>query len=306
MRNKVIFFLSTMSLSYSVVLADTTNVNASVTQADQVATNISSKEKASTAVKQISKSQDKSNTPKSQDTHKGDDLSIMVDTSNASYDALLADAEKILADRDNTKKPADQEVAKKIAQIKKPSDQEIAQRIAHINKHVGNKVVVEKKQLQQESMKQDVKAAGNILKRHDEINEEFKDSYGAYQGNKSTKDYITKESQGYNDAEAYQMKNYKNLLGGVKLETPKEIGESFDEIDNSKAKSKYKLSDGYSIEDVTTVGSLTGQDKRLKKCLIMKTYGGGTWRTYCQPLKKPTQCPDYDWNQLSTMAIMYC
>ncbi|MFV9974173.1 MAG: hypothetical protein AB8V47_06745, partial [Francisella endosymbiont of Hyalomma asiaticum] len=24
--------------------------------------------------------------------------------------------------------------------------------------------------------------------------------------------------------------------------------------------------------------------------MIMKTYGGGTWRTYCQPLKNPTKC----------------
>ena len=188
----------------------------------------------------------------------------MVDTSNASYDALLADAEKILADRDNNKKPSDQEIAKRIAQIKKPSDQEVAKRIQHINKHVDNKVVAEKNQ-RQAAMQKDVKAAGDILKRHNEISKDFKDLYGAYQGDKSTTDYITKEAQGYNDADAYQMKNYKNLLEDVKLETSTEIGESFDEIDDNSSKSKYKLSDGYSIEDVTTVGALTGQNKRLKK-----------------------------------------
>jgi hypothetical protein len=294
MRKKTIFFLVTMSLGCGIALADTTQVS-------QATTNNVSSENQVTTSKQPSKSQDTSDVSKP-NTSYGDDLKIMVDTSNASYDALLADAEKILADRDDSKKPSDQEIAQKIAQIKKPSNQEIAERIAHINKHVGNKVVVEKEQNQQASMKQDVKAAGDILRRHNEIDKEFKDSYG----NKSTKDYITREAHGYNDAEGYQMKNYKNLLDNVKLETPKEIGESFEEIDNDDVKTKYKLSDGYSIEDVTTVGSLTGQSKRLKKCLILKTYGGGTWRTYCQPLKKPTQCPDYDWNQLSTMAIMYC
>ncbi|MED7787504.1 hypothetical protein [Francisella sp. 19X1-34] len=279
MRKKIIFFCSIFLLNCSVVLADTTDTSASIAQTNDMTTNdISSEKQANTDKQQTSKSDDKPYTEKSHDRY-GDDLSVLVDTSNASYDALLADAEKILADRDVN-----------------PPNAEIQKRIQSINGHVNN-VVVEKKQ-----MKKDVKAAGDILKRHDEINQEFKNSYG----NKSAKDYIAKETQGYNDVDDYQMKNYKNLLDDVKLETPEQIGDSFDEIDDSKAKSKYKLSDGYSIEDVTTVGALTGQNKRLKKCLIMKTYGGGTWRTYCQPLKKPTQCPDYDWNQLSTMAIMYC
>lgn len=278
MRKKIIFLLVSMSLSCGVTFADTNTI-----QTKQDATNNTTVSKKSTLENQTSNTPaDKSNQP----SMHGDELSIMVDTSNASYDALLADAEKILADHGNYK----------------PSNQEIAKRIQQINNHVDKKVIVEKKQRQKESMQKDVKAAGDILKRHDEINKEFKDSYG----NKSTKDYITKEAQGYNDAEAYQMKNYKNLLDDVKLETPQQIGESFNEIDDNSTKSKYKLSDGYSIEDVTTVGALTGQNKRLKKCLIMKTYGGGTWRTYCQPLKKLTQCPDYDWKQLSTMAIMYC
>ncbi|ASG69053.1 hypothetical protein CDV26_09535 [Francisella halioticida] len=209
----------------------------------------------------------------------------MVDTSNASYDALLANAEKILAD----------------GEANKPSDEEVTKRITQINKHVNKHVVVKKDK--KASMQKDVKAASDILNRQDEISKDFKDSYGTYQG-KSTKDYITKEAHGYNDADAYQMKNYKTLLDNIK--TSKQIDNSFNEIDNSSDNSKYKLSDGYSIEDVTIVGALTGQNKRLKKCLIMKTYGGGTWSTYCQPLKKPTQCPDYDWKQLSTMAIMYC
>ncbi|API86271.1 hypothetical protein [Francisella uliginis] len=280
MKKNIIFLLFSMTLSYGAAFADT---NATQTKQDTASTTVSQE---ATSANQTSKNQAKSKQTATQGY--GDDLSIMVDTSNASYDALLADAEKILADRDNNKKP---------------SDQEIAERIQHINKHTDNKVVVEKNQ-RQAAMQKDVKAAGDILKRHNEISKDFKDSYGAYQGDKSTKDYITKEAQGYNDADAYQMKNYKELLADVK--TPKQIDNSFNKIDSNSSKSKYKLSDGYSIEDVTTVGALTGQNKRLKKCLIMKTYGGGTWRTYCQPLKKPTQCPDYDWKQLSTMAIMYC
>lgn len=295
MKKNIIFLLFSITLSYGAAFADT---NATQTKQDTASTTVSQK---ATSANQTSKNQAKSKQTATQGY--GDDLSIMVDTSNASYDALLADAEKILADSDNNKKPSDQEVAKRIAQIKKPSNQEIAERIQHINKHVDNKVVVEKSQ-RQAAMQKDVKAAGDILKRHDEISKDFKDSYGAYQGDKSTKDYIKKEAQAYNYADAYQMKNYKELLADVK--NPKQIDNSFDKIDRNSSKSKYKLSDGYSIEDVTTVGALTGQNKRLKKCLIMKTYGGGTWRTYCQPLKKPTQCPDYDWKQLSTMAIMYC
>lgn len=107
-------------------------------------------------------------------------------------------------------------------------------------------------------------------------------------------------------SDEYKLKNYKSLLNNVS--TPEEIDKTFEQIDNDENSQhfKYKLSDGYSIEQITTVGLLSGEQQRFKKCLIMKTYGGGTWRTYCQPLKKPIKCSNYDWQQLSTMPVMYC
>lgn len=296
MRRKIIFFWVALSLVTGTAFADTNTIKATQLSSGSTSTNKNAvTKKTESQGSKTSQDDSKSSKPEAL----GDDLSIMVDTSNASYEALLADAERILADHNDSKKPSDKEITKKIAQIKKPSDQEMAKRIAQINKHVDNKVVVKKDKQQQEAMQKDVKAAGDILKRHDEINENFKDSYGPYQ-NESAKDYITKEAEGSSDIDPYKMKNYKELLNDIK--TPNQIAESFDQIDNDGSKSK----DGYSVEDITTVGDLTGQNVRLKKCLIMKTYGGGTWRTYCQPLKKPTQCPDYDWQQLSTLAIMYC
>ncbi len=67
-----------------------------------------------------------------------------------------------------------------------------------------------------------------------------------------------------------------------------------------------ELLDDYPLQKITTVGLFKGEKKHFKKCLIMKTYGRGTWRTYCQPITKPTQCADQEWRDLSTMAIMYC
>ncbi|MDE4978357.1 hypothetical protein NAI52_12125, partial [Francisella tularensis subsp. holarctica] len=70
----------------------------------------------------------------------------------------------------------------------------------------------------------------------------------------------------------YKIQNYKNLLDHIS--TPEEIDKSFEQIDDEDEDSqgfKYKLSDGYPIEQITTVGLLRGEQKRFDKCLIMKT-----------------------------------
>lgn len=62
----------------------------------------------------------------------------------------------------------------------------------------------------------------------------------------------------------YKIKNYKNLLDNIS--TPEEIDKSFEQIDDDDEDSqgfKYKLSDGYPIEQITTVGLLSGEQKRF-------------------------------------------
>ncbi|AIT09261.1 hypothetical protein LO80_04280 [Candidatus Francisella endociliophora] len=210
----------------------------------------------------------------------GTNLSSLVDTSDDSYEKLLAHAEEILGDDVHS------ETRKKIDLLTSDLEEKIAK---------------ENQSKQHESMKKTSEKANQIIKDEHDIKNDFKKPHDYYQG-KSAKDYIDQDVKNYNDA--YEIENYHDLLENIK--DPEQIEKTFDEIDDDDNKYQYKLKDGYPIEQITTVGLLEGQEKRLKKCLIMKTYGGGTWRTYCQPLKKPTQCPSYDWDQLDTMAIMYC
>lgn len=203
--------------------------------------------------------------------HETNALNDLVNSSDESYNGALARAKSILGDRDRS------EVSKRI-----------------------DKLAAAHESSDQPSIKDTSQKASDIIKKDHQIKNDFKSSHDFYKG-KTVKDHIDKDIKNYNDA--YQLEGYNDLLENIK--TPEQIQKTFDEIDSDED-SQYKLSDGYSIEQITTVGLLTGQDKRLKKCLILKNYGGGTWRTLCQPLKKPTQCSDYDWEQLSTMAIMYC
>ena len=116
------------------------------------------------------------------------------------------------------------------------------------------------------------------------------------------------------DAKSYAVNDdtdnlYQNLLDGLSDSGGDEVDQLFNLASEEELEGdeyKYKLDDGYPIEEVTTVGLFKGPKRHFKKCLIIKTYGGGTWRTYCQPIAKPTQCTDQEWNDLSTMAIMYC
>ncbi|GAB4221885.1 MAG: hypothetical protein Kow0076_1300 [Francisella sp.] len=99
--------------------------------------------------------------------------------------------------------------------------------------------------------------------------------------------------------------NYKDLLNDIA--NTDTIDETFKQIDyDEETQSPYHLPDGYPIQKVTTVALLSKKQKNLEKCLKMQVYGIGTWRTYCQPLKKPPQCSDNDWQKLTTMPIMYC
>lgn len=211
----------------------------------------------------------------------GDSLSTLVDTTDESYEKLLAHAEEILGDRDNS---------------------ETRDRINRLTQQFDNKIQQEKQAKQKESMKKTAQKADEIIKGKQNLETEFKDNPHDYYRGKSVKNHIDENVKKSNDA--YQIENFDNLLDDIK--SSEKIEKTFDEIDNDDGKYQYKLKDGYPIEQITTVGLLNGQDKRLKKCLILKTYGGGTWRTYCQPLNKPTQCTEYDWNQLDSMAIMYC
>jgi len=102
---------------------------------------------------------------------------------------------------------------------------------------------------------------------------------------------------------------YQNLLDGLSDGRGSEVTQLFNLASEEELVSEefqYQLNDGYPMEEITTVGLLKGTKKHFKKCLIMKTYGGGTWRTYCQPIAKPTQCTDQEWRDLSTMPIMFC
>jgi hypothetical protein len=102
---------------------------------------------------------------------------------------------------------------------------------------------------------------------------------------------------------------YQNLLAGLSDGSGDEITQLFNLASEEGLEGEafqYQLDDGYPMEEVTTVGLFSGRKKHFKKCLIMKTYGGGTWRTYCQPIAKPTQCTDQQWRDLSTMPIMFC
>lgn len=212
----------------------------------------------------------------------GDALSSLVDTSDDGYEKLLAEAEEILKDN---------------------SPSETKKKIDAFNRELDSKARQEKQKLKKSTVAV-LSEAHNIVKENHNINQDYKKSQNYYKV-KSATDYIDEDVKKYNSQ--YKIKNYKNLLDNIS--TPEEIDKSFEQIDDEDEDSqgfKYKLSDGYPIEQITTVGLLSDEQKRFKKCLIMKTYGGGTWRTYCQPLKKPTQCSDYDWQQLSTMPVMYC
>ena len=217
--------------------------------------------------------------PKAKDY--GDALGRLVDTSDDGYEKLLAEAEEILKDN---------------------SPSETKKKIDAFNRELEGEVRQEKQKLKK-STAAVLSEAHNIVKENHNINQDYKKSQNYYKV-KSAKDYIDEDVKKCNSQ--YKIKNYKNLLDNIC--TPEEIDKSFEQIDDDKDSQgfKYKLSDGYPIEQITTVGLLNGEQKLFKKCLIMKTYGGGTWRTYCQPLKKPTQCSDYDWQQLSTMPVMYC
>ncbi|MEY8703013.1 hypothetical protein AB4F11_08640 [Francisella philomiragia] len=221
------------------------------------------------------------NAPKANDY--GDALSSLVDTSDDDYDKLIAHANAILAD---------------------DTPSETKKKIDAFNKELEEKSRKEKDEFIRNTASDTLSKAQDIVDSNQahEMDQKFDKSYNTY-SEKSSGDYINENVKNYD--ENYKPNNYDGLLESIS--TPKDIEESFKDIDSDdKDNFKYKLKDGYPIEQLTTVGLLSGEEKRYKKCLIMKTYGGGTWRTYCQPLKKPTKCPDYDWQQLSSMSIMYC
>ena len=290
MKKKVLSSLIIISVCYSISIADT------ITAKAQQAVNIGSKDNplrqyaSKTSINSgsalltqrqiVSGSVIKQNeAPKANDY--GDALSSLVDTSDDDYEKLLAEAEEILKDN------APSETKKKIDAF---------------NLELAAKAKQERQKLKK-SAAGVLTEARNMIKENHNIDQDFKKLQSYYKA-KSAKDYIDENVEKYNDE--YKVKNYKNLLDNVSK--PEEIDKIFEQIDNDEDSQglKYKLSDGYPIEQITTVGLLSGEQQRFKKCLIMKTYGGGTWRTYCQPLKKPTKCSDYYWQQLSTMPVMYC
>ncbi|WP_150463663.1 hypothetical protein [Francisella sp. XLW-1] len=221
------------------------------------------------------------NVPKANDY--GDALSSLVDTSDDDYDKLIAEANAILADS---------------------TPSETKKKIDAFNKELEERSKKEKDNFIKSTAGNTLSKASDIVNSNQtqKVDQKFDESYNTY-SEKSSGDYINENVKNYD--EDYKPKNYDGLLESIS--TPKDIEESFNDIDKDENDDfKYKLKDGYPIEQITTVGLLSGEQKRYKKCLIMKTYGGGTWRTYCQPLKKPTKCPDYDWQQLSSMSIMYC
>ncbi len=225
--------------------------------------------------------QTEDNAPQANDY--GDALSSLVDTSDDDYDKLIAEANAILADS------APSETKKKIDAF---------------NKELEEKSKKEKDEFIKSTASNTLSKASDIVNSNQiqKVDQKFDKSYDTY-SEKSSGDYINENVENYD--KDYKPKNYDGLIESIS--TPKDIEESFNDIDeDEKDNFRYKLKDGYPIEQITTVGLLDGEQKRYKKCLIMKTYGGGTWRTYCQPLKKPTKCPDYDWQQLSSMSILYC
>lgn len=225
--------------------------------------------------------QTEDNAPQANDY--GDALSSLVDTSDDDYDKLIAEANAILADS------APSETKKKIDAF---------------NKELEEKSKKEKDEFIKSTASNTLSKASDIVNSNQiqKVDQKFNKSYNTY-SEKSSGDYINENVKNYD--KDYKPKNYDGLIESIS--TPKDIEESFNDIDeDEKDNFGYKLKDGYPIEQIITVGLLDGEQKRYKKCLIMKTYGGGTWRTYCQPLKKPTKCPDYDWQQLSSMSILYC
>lgn len=227
------------------------------------------------------KTQTEDNAPQANDY--GDALSSLVDTSDDDYDKLIAEANAILADS------APSETKKKIDAF---------------NKELEEKSKKEKDEFIKSTASNTLSKASDIVNSNQiqKVDQKFDKSYNTY-SEKSSGDYINENVKNYD--KDYKPKNYDGLIESIS--TPKDIEESFNDIDeDEKDNFGYKLKDGYPIEQIITVGLLDGEQKRYKKCLIMKTYGGGTWRTYCQPLKKPTKCPDYDWQQLSSMSILYC
>jgi hypothetical protein len=65
-----------------------------------------------------------------------------------------------------------------------------------------------------------------------------------------------------------------------------------------------EFSEGAMIYDVTSVG--IKNNAKYKDCLQIKIFGQGTWQTYCQPVKKPENCSDDNWNNLKSLAILSC
>jgi len=65
-----------------------------------------------------------------------------------------------------------------------------------------------------------------------------------------------------------------------------------------------EFSEGAMIYDVTSVGIKS--NVKYKDCLQIKIFGQGTWQTYCQPVKKPQNCSDENWNNLKSLAILNC
>lgn len=103
------------------------------------------------------------------------------------------------------------------------------------------------------------------------------------------------------------VKPYESAL--AKLNKENEMEQLFNSASQEMlASEEYddEIEEGYPVDEITTVGLFKGQEKHFNKCLLMKKYGGGTWRTYCQPIAKPTQCTVQQWRDLSTMPIMFC
>ena len=117
------------------------------------------------------------------------------------------------------------------------------------------------------------------------------------------------DAKSYTNTDYETNRLYQNLLVDLSDGSGDEVYQLFNLASEEALEGgefQYQLNDGYPIEEVTTVGLFRSSKNHFKKCLTMKTYGGGTWRTYCQPIAKPTQCTSQEWKNLSTMAIMYC
>ena len=76
------------------------------------------------------------------------------------------------------------------------------------------------------------------------------------------------------------------------------------EDDGVADKSTDEFSEGAMIYDITSVG--IKKNAKFKDCLQIKKFGQGTWQTYCQPVKRPENCSDENWNSLKSLAVLSC